>query len=212
MNWKSVTKKNDRFFLLLSFSPRTMAIAHSIQQPSPPPSAPPSEMMQPHQNSKVSSTTEQEDIENHLNELSRTLSNELNQSLESIRKCVEDIDLNLTTSNIFKVLQAIRFLAQITDKPIVKPEFQKDYLDALFYNVMQYIDMNAEEVLKKGDIGCLSYVEVEMIVKRNHIMTSEVGVYNFLSEWSRLKCNEKLWDLTFENRRKVLGSLCFAPR
>lgn len=188
-----------------------MAIAHSIQQSTPPPSAPPSEMMHP-QNSKVSSTTAQEDIENHLNELSRTLSNDLNDSLDSIRKCVEEIDLNLSTSNIFKVLQAIRFLAEHTDKPIVKPEMQKDYLDALLYNVLQYIDMNADEVLKKGDIGCLSYVEVEMIVKRNHIMTSEVGVYNFLSEWSRLKCNEKMWDLTFENRRKVLGSLCFAPR
>lgn len=188
-----------------------MAIAHSIQQSSPPPSAPPSEMIHP-QNSKVSSTTEQEDIENRLNELSRTLANDLNDSLESIRKCVEQIDLNLTTSNIFKVLQSIRYLAELTDKPIVKPEIQKDYLDGLLYNVFQYIDMNAEEVLKKGDIGCLSYKEVEMIVKRNHIMTSEVGVYNFLSEWSRLKCNEKLWDLTFENRRKVLGSLCFAPR
>lgn len=187
-----------------------MAIAHSIQQSSPPPSAPPLEHPE---NSKVSSTTEHDDIDNRLNELSRTLSNDLNESsLENIRKCVEAIDLNLTTSNVFKVLQAIRFLGEHTDKPIVKPEFQKDYLDALLYNVMQYIDMNAEDVLKKGDIGCLSYVEVEMIVKRNHIMTSEVGVYNFLSEWSRLKCNEKLWDLTFENRRKVLGSLCFAPR
>lgn len=187
-----------------------MAIAHSIQRPSPPPSAPPSDTMQ--SQNKTSPTTDQEDIENRLNELSRTLSNELNQSLEGIRKCVEEIDLNLSVSNIFKVLQAIRFLAEVTDKPIVKPEIQKDYLDALLYNVLQYIDMNAEEVLKRGDIGCLSYVEVEMIVKRNHTMTSEVGVYNFLSEWSRLKCNDKLWDLTFENRRKVLGSLCFAPR
>lgn len=188
-----------------------MAIAHSIEQSSPPPSAPPSDAIQS-QNSKVSSTTEQEDIENHLNELSRTVSNDLHDTLDSIRKCVEEIDLKLTTSNIFKVLQAIRFLAELTDKPVVKPEIQKDYLDGLLYNVLQYIDMNAEEVLKKGDIGCLSFLEVEMIVKRNHIMTSEVGVYNFLSEWSRLKCNEKLWDLTFENRRKVLGSLCFAPR
>lgn len=184
-----------------------MAIAHSIPQPS----APPSEMVH-QQDNKVSSTSEQEDIENRLNELSRTVSNERNESLESIRKCVEEIDLNLTTANIFKVLQAVRFLAEHTDKPILKPEIQKDYLDALLYNVMQYIDMNAEDVFKKGDIGCLSYVEVEMIVKRNHIMASEVSVYNFLSEWSRLKCNEKLWDLTFENRRKVLGSLCFAPR
>lgn len=185
-----------------------MAIA---QQPTPPPSAPPSEMMQ-QQNSKVSSTTEQEDIENRLNELSRTVSNDQNETLETVRTCVEDIDMALSTANIFKVFQTVRFLAELKDKPIVKPETQKDYLDALLYNVMQFIDMNAEEVLKKGDIGCLSYVEVEMIVKRNHIMTSEVGVYNFLSEWSRLKCNEKLWDLTFENRRKVLGSLCFAPR
>lgn len=183
-----------------------MAIA---QNPTPPPSAPPSEMMQ---TSKVSSTIDQEDIENRLNELSRSVSNEQNETLESIRKCVEEIDLNLTTANIFKVFQTIRFLAEFSSKPIVKPETQKDYLDALLYNVLQFIDINADEVLKRGDIGCLSYVEVEMIVKRHHIMSSEVGVYNFLSEWSRLKCNEKLWDLTFENRRKVLGSLCFAPR
>ncbi len=189
-----------------------MAIAHTVQQSTPPPSAPPSEMMHQENNKVSTSTAEQEDIENRLNELSRTVSNDLDESLDSIRKCVEEIDLNLTTANIFKVLQAIRFLAEHSDKPIVKPEVQKDYLDALLYNVMQYIDMNAEEVLKKGDIGCLSYKEVEMIVKRNHIMASEVCVYNFLSEWSRLKCNEKLWDLTFENRRKVLGSLCFAPR
>lgn len=186
-----------------------MAIAH-IQQ-TPPPSAPPSEMNHT-QSSKEPPTTDCEDIDNRLNELSRTVSIDINQSIESIRKCVEEIDLNLTTSNIFKVLQAIRFLAEITDKPIVRPEIQKDFLDALLYNVLQYIDMNADEVLKKGDVGCLSYVEVEMIVKRNHIMTCEVGVYNFLSEWSRLKCNQKNWDLTFENRRKVLGSLCFAPR
>lgn len=96
-----------------------------------------------------------------------------------------------------------------------KREFSStdEVISALLENCLQFIDTNAKEILSSQEIYSLSYSQLELILTRDTLQVgSEVNVIKVLEEWSRLACQERKLELTDENRRKVLGALCYAPR
>ncbi|XP_054734332.1 uncharacterized protein LOC129241835 [Anastrepha obliqua] len=84
---------------------------------------------------------------------------------------------------------------------------------ALLNNALQLIDMHAQLVLTKEQINELRFEELEMIAKREALQLSfELVLFNCLADWSLAECQRKKLDATAENRRRVLGPLCYAPR
>lgn len=93
------------------------------------------------------------------------------------------------------------------------PFTPEEYLAALLNNTLQLIDMQAELILTKNEMLQLRFEELEMIVKREALqIQSEIVLFICLANWSIEECKRKKLDLTAENRRRVLGSLCYTPR
>lgn len=133
-----------------------------------------------------------------------------------VQRCVKDIDSRLTYANVITVYRTIRYhVAPAT--PAKKPMDKRtpdECLEALLYNVLQFIDMNADVVLQGEEIldANLTFAELEMILRRDTLITSEVVIYNLLAHWSRKECEKRHLDVTADNRRRVLGPLSYLLR
>lgn len=89
----------------------------------------------------------------------------------------------------------------------------EEYFAALLNNCLQLIEMHAEEIFQQPEMTKLSFKELEMIVKRDALqMSYETVLYDLLASWSKEECLRKNIDITSENRRRVLGALCYTPR
>lgn len=89
----------------------------------------------------------------------------------------------------------------------------EEYFSALLNNCLQLIEMHAETIFQQPEMTELSFKELEMIVKRDALqMPYETVLYDLLSSWSKEECLRKHIDITSENRRCVLGALCYTPR
>lgn len=131
-----------------------------------------------------------------------------------VRKCVTEIDQRLTAINVLKVFRLARYyVVSVTpSKKSIDSKTPEECLESLLYNVFQFIDMEADIVLQRDEILELSFSEIEMILRRDSLMTTEIVVFNLIANWSRVECQRRQLDLTSENRRRVLGSLCYIPR
>lgn len=133
-----------------------------------------------------------------------------------VQRCVKDIDSRLTYANVITVYRTIRYhVAPAT--PAKKPMDKRtpdECLEALLYNVLQFIDMNADVVLQGEEIldANLTFAELEMILRRDTLITSEVVIYNLLAHWSRKECEKRHLEITADNRRRVLGPLSYLLR
>lgn len=149
---------------------------------------------------------------------------------------VKELDLNLTTDHVVEVFRALWYYNSITpskavtggdqqkkkkrsptakkkDCPSEMPVTPEEYFAALLGNCLQLIDMHTEEVFGQDAMLALRFEELEMIVKRDALqMSSEMVLLDLLANWSREECLRKNLDLTAENRRRVLGALCYSPR
>lgn len=148
--------------------------------------------------------------------------------------CVKELDLNLTVDNVLEVFRALWYYNSITpakaaeveqkkkkrrtsrrrknDKP-EPPITPEEYFAALLKNCLQLIDMHAEDVFAQEAMLALRFEELEVIAKRATLqMSSETVLLDMLANWSREECLRKNLELTAENRRRVLGALCYAPR
>uniref|UniRef100_A0A1B0G0U7 BACK domain-containing protein n=1 Tax=Glossina morsitans morsitans TaxID=37546 RepID=A0A1B0G0U7_GLOMM len=97
--------------------------------------------------------------------------------------------------------------------PNPNPFTAEDYGVALLNNALQLIDMHAELVLAKEELTELRFEELEMIAKREALqLSSERTLFNCLADWSTAECRRKNLEANTENRRKVLGPLCYMPR
>lgn len=135
--------------------------------------------------------------------------------------CLREVDANLNVSNVIEVYRTLWFYGSLTSqknpfdrkakgKRIYTPE---EYLAFLVFNVLQFINMNAENVLQSDEIGELTFKELENIVRQDDLLLrSEIVLINALIKWSREECRRKNIELTHENERRVLGELCYAPR
>lgn len=138
--------------------------------------------------------------------------------------CLREVDANLNVSNVLTVYRTLWFYGSLTSqknpfdrktkgnrkKIVHTPE---EYLTFLVYNVLQFINMNAEHVLLSEEIDQLGFKELENIVKQDDlILYSEMVLINALTRWSRAECRRRNMELTPENERRVLGELCYAPR
>lgn len=138
--------------------------------------------------------------------------------------CLREVDANLDVSNVLTVYRTLWFYGSLTSnkEPIerkTKANMKKanyspeEFLTYLVFNVLQFINMNAENVLLSDEIDELRFKEFENIVKQEDLLLrSEMVLINALTRWSRAECRRKNIELTFENERTVLGELCYAPR
>ncbi|XP_037949069.1 uncharacterized protein LOC119680360, partial [Teleopsis dalmanni] len=93
------------------------------------------------------------------------------------------------------------------------PFTAEEFCAALLSNTLQLIDMQAESVLTEQQMTELRFEELETIVKRDSLqLSSELVLFRCLSDWSIAECRRKKLEPTAENRRRVLGPLCYAPR
>lgn len=148
--------------------------------------------------------------------------------------CVKELDFNLTIDHVVEVFRALWYYNSITpvkaaaaeqkkkkrrstgsrknDKPEA-PVTPEEYFAALLNNCLQLIDMHVEDVFAQEVMFALRFEELEMIVKRDALqMSSETILLDLLANWSREECLRKNLELSAENRRRVLGALCYAPR
>ncbi|GAB0098219.1 BTB/POZ domain-containing protein 2 [Sergentomyia squamirostris] len=138
--------------------------------------------------------------------------------------CIKYLDNNLALENVIEIFTLMHSHSNGTKVPCFRSrgicrsarrEFcsTDEYISALLENCLQFIDTNAKEILSSGEILTLSYSQLVLILTRDTLQAgSEVNVIKVLEEWSRLACQERNLELTDENRRKVLGALCYAPR
>lgn len=142
-------------------------------------------------------------------------------------RCVKELDMFLSIRSVIPVFHALWLYNQVIPpqkaKDLQGRQRQKakeavsftpeEYFAALLSNCLQLIEMHAEEVFQQEEMVRLTFKELEMIVKRDALqMTSEKVLYDLLVRWSREECLRKNLDITPENRRRVLGALCYSPR
>lgn len=138
--------------------------------------------------------------------------------------CLREVDANLNVSNVLTVYRTLWFYGSLTShKDSLNRRAKRhpkrlsytpdEFLTFLVYNVLQFMNMNAENVLLADEIDQLSFKELENIVKQDDLLlNSEMVLINALTRWSREECRRKGIELTHENERMVLGELIYAPR
>jgi len=132
--------------------------------------------------------------------------------------CVKELDLKLNVDNVLDIFKALRYyntskvqkVVTIKPKPLTDAE---EFLNAMFYNTLQFIDQHAEDILPKSEMTLLRFEELEIIIKRDALqIPSEIIIFELLAEWSSKECERKMIEPTEENRRRVLGGLIYLPR
>lgn len=139
--------------------------------------------------------------------------------------CLREVDANLDESNVITVYRTLWFYGSLTSnrRDVIDRKTKinskkvnytpEEFLTYLVFNVLQFINMHAENVLLSEEIDELRFKELENIVKQDDLLLhSEMVLINALTRWSRAECRRKNIELTFENERTVLGELCYAPR
>lgn len=139
--------------------------------------------------------------------------------------CLREVDANLDVSNVITVYRTLWFYGSLTSnkKDVIDRKVKanskkvnytpEEFLTYLVFNVLQFINMHAENVLLSEEIDELRFKEFENIVKQDDLLLrSEMVLINALTRWSRAECRRKNIELTFENERTVLGELCYVPR
>lgn len=141
--------------------------------------------------------------------------------------CIKELDKSLDTVNVVGIFRALWYYSAVSPamESLEKPKKLKkkhlpatlktpeEYMSALLTNCVQLIDMEAEKIFEQPEMLDLRFEELEMIVRRNALqIESEIILFEFLANWSRKECEKKKLDLTAENRRRVLGALCYTPR
>lgn len=136
-----------------------------------------------------------------------------------VRHCVQTLDAVLAVTNAIEMYNSLRF--HVLHAQIVKSKQPLAMLngdqaiEALMYNVLQFIDQNAEVLLQMDEIfddAALNFTDVDCILRRDTLQVSEVVLYNFLVRWSRTECQRRDLEITAENRRQILGPLIYIPR
>lgn len=143
---------------------------------------------------------------------------------ELVILCVKHLDKNLNVTNVIEVFRALWYYNSITPPrksletktkkkevpPLITPE---EYIAALLFNCLQFIDMEAHIILALPDMLNFRFEELEVIVKRNTLqIDTELTLTELLSKWSLKECERKGLDITPENRRRILGALVYSPR
>jgi hypothetical protein len=130
--------------------------------------------------------------------------------------CAKELDLKLNVENVIDVFKAMRYYSTKTVQTITKspkPGDSEEFLNAMFFNTLQFIDQNAAEILPKSEMLTLRFEELEIVMKRDALQVpSETIIFELLSDWSRQECERKAIEPSEENRRRVLGALIYSPR
>lgn len=130
--------------------------------------------------------------------------------------CVKELDSKLATDNVIDIFKALRYYNTKTVQTIKtapKPSSAEDFLNAMFFNTLQFIDQHAADIFGKEEMRTLRFEELEMIVKREALqIPSETIIFDLLADWSSKECERKAIEPSEENRRRNLGALIYSPR
>jgi BTB And C-terminal Kelch len=142
--------------------------------------------------------------------------------------CVKELDMFLSVDYVIPVYRALRCYNCVQAPRKAKDEKGRDkkkkakevtlhspeeYFAALLQNCLQLIEMQAETVFENPEMLKLRFEELEIVVRREALqMSSETVIFDLLAKWSNEECRRKNLEITAENRRRVLGGLCFVPR
>ena len=130
--------------------------------------------------------------------------------------CVKELDVKLTVESVVDIYKALRYnstqpMQSIKTAP--KPVTAEDFLNALYFNSLQFIDQHAADILPRPEMLNLRFEELEVVTKREALqIPSEILIFNLLADWSSKECERKVIEPSEENRRKVLGGLIYTPR
>jgi hypothetical protein len=129
--------------------------------------------------------------------------------------CVKELDAKLTVESAIDIYKAMRYYSTKALQVVktAKPVTAEDFLNAMYFNSLQFIDQHAEEILPQPDMLNLRFEELEVITKRDALqIPSETIIFELLADWSSKECERKMIEPSVENRRKVLGGLIYTPR
>lgn len=130
--------------------------------------------------------------------------------------CAKELDMKLAIENVVDVFKALRYYNTKTVQTIKaapKPSTAEDFLNALFFNTLQFIDQYADEILTQPDMRTLRFEELEIVIKRDALqIPAETVIFDLLAEWSSRECERKMIEPSEENRRRMLGGLIYTPR
>lgn len=130
--------------------------------------------------------------------------------------CVKELDIKLEVENAIDIYKALRYYNTTTVQTIKvapAPLSAEEFLNAMFFNSLQFIDQHATGILPQSDMLQLRFEELEIIVKRDALLIpSETIIFDLLADWSSKECERKMIEPSVENRRKVLGGLIYTPR
>lgn len=141
-----------------------------------------------------------------------------------LKRCVSYLDFHIAEDNVVRIYKLLKTynnnfqLPAPTKRGCCKPprtnlETMEHHIAALQENCLQFIDQHSETVFKQDDMLELRYDELSQIVTRPTLeLTSELVLVELLATWSWKQCEKKRLDISDENRRAVLGALCYTPR
>lgn len=131
--------------------------------------------------------------------------------------CVKELDLKLSVDNVIDIFKALRYYNTSTVQTVKtvpsKPLAAEEFMNAMFFNTLQFIDQHAADIFPNSDLNSLRFEEFEIIIKRDALqIPSETIIFDLLAEWSSKECVRKMLEPSEENRRRVLGGLIYLPR
>lgn len=143
--------------------------------------------------------------------------------LELLKRTVTYLDFHISHSvvSLYRLLKTYNNNVSLPSPtksgcckpPSCKPTTSEHYIAALQENCLQYIDKHAEDVFKSSEILELRFEELSQILHRKSMeLSSELILVDLLANWSFRQCEKRRMDVTDENRRAVLGALCYTPR
>lgn len=128
--------------------------------------------------------------------------------------CAKELDVKLAVDNVVDIFKALRYYKTKTVQTTApKPSAAEEFLNAMFFNSLQFIDQYADEILTQPEMLTLRFEELEIIIKRDALqLPSETIIFDLLADWSSKECERKVIEPSEENRRRVLGGLIYTPR
>ena len=144
-------------------------------------------------------------------------------NLELLKRCVSYLDFHISQSviSLYRLLKSCNNNVSLPSPtkagcckaPTIKLTTSEHYIAALQENCLLYIDKHAEEVFRQTDMLELRFEELSQILRRDTLeLSSELILVELLGNWSWRQCEKRRMDPTDENRRAVLGALCYTPR
>lgn len=110
--------------------------------------------------------------------------------------CVDFLKANLNPDNAFMMLTQARLFDEGTLTDLCLETIDKNAMDSLFSDSFYDIDLDT----------------LKLVLNRDSLRVREVSLFIAAIRWAELECTRRSWELTTENKRKVLGDALYMIR